>query len=164
MFQGSMVAIVTPMHADGSVDERSLAGLVDFHVENGTAAIVAVGTTGESPTLSWNEHNKTVETVAQKTKGKCLCIAGTGRHGRGQCPHPGTHGVSQLRWLEAFAVRRYPCPWCRRYSLLYATQDGDFALADRDSRRCGLPHANDEMIGLLPQGTRRGIREPGRTL
>ncbi|MDH5613656.1 MAG: dihydrodipicolinate synthase family protein, partial [Gammaproteobacteria bacterium] len=56
MFQGSMVAMVTPMHEDGSLDEASLRKLVDFHVEQGTDAIVAVGTTGESATLDEHEH------------------------------------------------------------------------------------------------------------
>ena len=56
MFRGSMVALVTPMHADGQIDLESLAKLVEFHVENGTDAIVAVGTTGESATLDEKEH------------------------------------------------------------------------------------------------------------
>ncbi len=50
MFRGSMVALVTPMHPDGSVDFDSLAQLVEFHIENGTSAIVSMGTTGESAT------------------------------------------------------------------------------------------------------------------
>ena len=56
MFQGSIVAMVTPMSRDGDVDEAALASLVEFHVENGTDAIVAVGTTGESATLDPEEH------------------------------------------------------------------------------------------------------------
>ena len=56
MFHGSMVALVTPMHGDGAVDEDSLQQLVDFHVENGTDAIVSMGTTGESATLDEAEH------------------------------------------------------------------------------------------------------------
>ena len=56
MFQGSIVAMATPMRADGSVDDAALARLVEFHVDNGTDAIVAVGTTGESATLDHTEH------------------------------------------------------------------------------------------------------------
>ena len=52
MFSGSIVALVTPMKADGAVDDEALERLVEFHVANGTNGIVAVGTTGESPTLS----------------------------------------------------------------------------------------------------------------
>ena len=56
MIQGSLVAIVTPMRADGSVDEAAYSRLIDWHVEQGTNAIVAVGTTGESATLDEREH------------------------------------------------------------------------------------------------------------
>ncbi len=50
MYRGSMVALVTPMHVDGSIDYQSLANLVEFHIENNTSAIVSMGTTGESAT------------------------------------------------------------------------------------------------------------------
>ena len=56
MFRGSMVAVVTPMRADGELDYEALARLVEFHLENGTDAIVAVGTTGETTTLDFEEH------------------------------------------------------------------------------------------------------------
>ena len=56
MFRGSMVALVTPMHGDGAIDEGSLQELVDFHVSNHTDAIITVGTTGESATLDEREH------------------------------------------------------------------------------------------------------------
>jgi hypothetical protein len=60
MFRGSMVAIVTPMRADGALDFEALARLVEFHIENGTDAIIAVGTTGESATLDFEEHIRVV--------------------------------------------------------------------------------------------------------
>jgi len=63
MFRGSMVALVTPMHEDGSLDEPALERLVEFHVENGTDGIVPVGTTGESPTLSHEEHERVIAFV-----------------------------------------------------------------------------------------------------
>lgn len=78
MFQGSMVALVTPMRADGAVDEDSLRKLVDFHVENGTDAIVAVGTTGESSTLDEREHCEVIRMVVEQVAGKLPVIAGTG--------------------------------------------------------------------------------------
>lgn len=78
MFQGSMVALVTPMGADGAVDEESLRKLVDFHVENGTDAIVAVGTTGESSTLDEREHCEVIRMVVEQVAGKVPVIAGTG--------------------------------------------------------------------------------------
>lgn len=78
MFQGSMVALATPMHEDGSLDEAALATLVEFHVENQTDAIVAVGTTGESATLDEQEHCHVVKRVVELSRGRIPVIAGTG--------------------------------------------------------------------------------------
>ncbi len=78
MFQGSMVALVTPMHPDGSLDEAALARLVAFHVEHGTDAIIAMGTTGESATLDHAEHAEVVRQVIQLAGGRIPVIAGTG--------------------------------------------------------------------------------------
>lgn len=78
MFHGSMVALVTPMHDDGSVDVPALRRLVDFHVDNGTDAIVAVGTTGESATLNMDEHCETIKQVVEQAAGRLPVIAGTG--------------------------------------------------------------------------------------
>lgn len=78
MLTGSMVAIVTPMKADGSVCFDSMANLIEFHIENGTTVIVAVGTTGESATLSVSEHKDVIKFVVEKVAGRCPVIAGTG--------------------------------------------------------------------------------------
>ncbi|HSG60168.1 MAG TPA: 4-hydroxy-tetrahydrodipicolinate synthase [Pseudomonadales bacterium] len=78
MFQGSMVALVTPMHADGAIDWDALDALVDWHIEQGTNAIVAVGTTGESATLSVEEHKRVIEATVRRSSGRCPIIAGTG--------------------------------------------------------------------------------------
>ena len=78
MFSGSIVALVTPMRADGAVDNEALDRLVEFHIANGTQAIVAVGTTGESPTLSVAEHIGVVSRVVQSVKGRVPVLAGTG--------------------------------------------------------------------------------------
>ena len=78
MFHGSMVALVTPMRADGAVDNEALERLVDFHVENGTDAIVAVGTTGESATLDEKEHCDVIRRVVDHAAGRTPVIAGTG--------------------------------------------------------------------------------------
>ncbi|MCD6274198.1 MAG: 4-hydroxy-tetrahydrodipicolinate synthase [Deltaproteobacteria bacterium] len=77
MIKGCYTALVTPFKGD-EVDYEGLDSLVDFQIKNGVAGILAVGTTGESPTLTWEEHNRVIENVAAKTKGRCLCIAGTG--------------------------------------------------------------------------------------
>jgi len=78
MFQGSMVAIVTPMKADGSVDDDALARLIEFHIEQGTDAIVSVGTTGESATLSMSEHAQVVQRTINLVAGRVPVIAGSG--------------------------------------------------------------------------------------
>jgi len=78
MFQGSMVAMITPMIPTGAVDESALEQLVEFHVQEGTDAIVAMGTTGESATLSFNEHIGVIRSVVNKVAGRVPVIAGTG--------------------------------------------------------------------------------------
>lgn len=78
MFRGSMVALVTPMHADESIDYDSLAGLVEFHIKNGTAAIISMGTTGESATLEMEEHCEVIRRTIEMVKGRIPVIAGTG--------------------------------------------------------------------------------------
>lgn len=78
MFRGSMVALVTPMQLDGSVDYQSLAELVEFHIENNTSAIVSMGTTGESATLNMDEHCDVMARTVELVKGRIPVIAGTG--------------------------------------------------------------------------------------
>ena len=76
--QGSLVAIVTPMHADGELDIAALKKLIDWHVECGTAAIVIVGTTGESPTVTVDEHCLLIKTTVDHVAGRIKVVAGTG--------------------------------------------------------------------------------------
>ena len=78
MIQGSMVALVTPMNADNSLDWASLHKLVDWHLEQGTHAIVAMGTTGESSTLNFAEHMAVIKKVVDQVNGRIPVIAGTG--------------------------------------------------------------------------------------
>lgn len=78
MFQGSLVALVTPMLADGGLDFARLARLVEFHIEQGTDAIVSVGTTGESATLSEEEHIEVMAKTIAFAAGRIPVIAGTG--------------------------------------------------------------------------------------
>jgi len=77
MRAGAYTAIITPF-TQTSVDYDGLAQLVDFQIKNGITGIVAVGTTGESPTLTWDEHHRVIQEVAENSKNNCLCIAGTG--------------------------------------------------------------------------------------
>ncbi|MDF1582721.1 MAG: 4-hydroxy-tetrahydrodipicolinate synthase [Methyloprofundus sp.] len=78
MIQGSIVALVTPMFDNGDIDKDSLKKLVEFHIEQGTDAIVAMGTTGESATLNEQEHMDVVDSVVQYVAGRIPVIAGTG--------------------------------------------------------------------------------------
>jgi 4-hydroxy-tetrahydrodipicolinate synthase len=78
MFHGSMVAMITPMMEDGSLDDAALRGLVEFHVQQGTDAIIAVGTTGESATLDEAEHCHVIRRVIDYAAGRLPVIAGTG--------------------------------------------------------------------------------------
>jgi 4-hydroxy-tetrahydrodipicolinate synthase len=78
MLTGSIVAIVTPMHEDGSLDLESLHQLIDWHVAEGTRGIVVVGTTGESPTVDFDEHRLLIKSAVEWTAGRIPVIAGTG--------------------------------------------------------------------------------------
>ena len=76
--KGSLVALVTPLSSDGEVDYVALEGLVDWHIEQGTHGIVSVGTTGEAPTLSVNEHSKVIAKTTEYVNARVPVIAGTG--------------------------------------------------------------------------------------
>jgi len=78
MLQGSLVAIVTPMFEDGRLDIPSLNTLIDFHVDQGTDGIVIVGTTGESPTVDFDEHCLLIKAAVSQVNGRVPVIAGTG--------------------------------------------------------------------------------------
>ncbi len=78
MLKGSLVAIATPMQPGGELDLSGLRKLIDFHIANGTAGIVIVGTTGESPTVDFEEHCLLIKTAVESAKGRIPIIAGTG--------------------------------------------------------------------------------------
>ena len=77
-FSGCYTALITPMTHNRQVDYEGLHQLVDFQIEQGAKGILAVGTTGESPTLNWNEHNRVIEKIHEYSSSKSLTIAGTG--------------------------------------------------------------------------------------
>jgi len=78
MLKGSLVAIVTPMQDDGSLDLARFRSLIDFHIAEGTNGIVVVGTTGESPTVDFEEHHLLIKTAVEHAAGRIPVIAGTG--------------------------------------------------------------------------------------
>ena len=78
MIKGSIVALVSPMFEDGTIDYDSYRNLIEMHIAAGTNAIVAVGTTGESPTVDYDEHNELVRVAVETAAGRIPVIAGTG--------------------------------------------------------------------------------------
>ena len=78
MLTGSIVAIATPMQKGGALDLPTLGRLIDFHIENGTSGIVIVGTTGESPTVNFDEHRRLIKAAVDAARGRIPVIAGTG--------------------------------------------------------------------------------------
>lgn len=96
MKPGCYTALVTPFTQDGTqIDRQGLEKLTAFQIENGITGILAVGTTGESPTLDWEEHNAVVENVARQSKGKCLCIAGAGSNNTSEALNATAHAAQQ---------------------------------------------------------------------
>ena len=84
MFEGSITALITPFK-NGSVDEESFRKIVNWQIEEGTEALVPCGTTGESPTLSHEEHRRVVEICIEETTGRVPVIAGTGSNATAEC-------------------------------------------------------------------------------
>ncbi len=87
MFSGSIVAIVTPMHADHSIDWQTYRQLIEFHIDNGTNAIVSMGTTGESATLSHQEHIDCVKFSVEVANGRIPIIGGSGSNSTAEAIH-----------------------------------------------------------------------------
>lgn len=85
VFTGAAVALVTPFHKDGSVNYGKLEELIDYQIENSTDAIVVCATTGESPTLSYEEHEQIVRCCVEYAAGRVPIIAGTGSNDTKKC-------------------------------------------------------------------------------
>ena len=96
MFSGSIVALITPFK-NGEVDYEALGNLIEFHIDNGTDAILVCGTTGESPTLTFEEHEKVIEFAVKKAAGRIKVIAGTG----GNATHEAVYLTSHAKEVGA---------------------------------------------------------------
>ena len=92
MQSGCYTAIITPFDAD-AVDDDGIDRLVDFQLANGITGVLAAGTTGESPALSWEEHNQIIKRIAKRTRNKGLCIAGTGSNNTHEALEATRHAV-----------------------------------------------------------------------
>jgi 4-hydroxy-tetrahydrodipicolinate synthase len=93
MFSGAYTALMTPFKDDQKVDYEGLERLAEFQITEGISGILAVGTTGESPTLSWEEHNEVIRMVTEKCKGRCHAIAGTGSNNTRETLESTEHAV-----------------------------------------------------------------------
>ena len=97
MFEGSIVALITPFKG-GEVDYQALENLIEFHINNQTDAILVCGTTGESPTLTFEEHKKVIEEAVKIARGRIKVIAGTGANA--------THEAIELSTSELIRKRK----------------------------------------------------------
>jgi 4-hydroxy-tetrahydrodipicolinate synthase len=93
-FEGAWTALVTPMTGNGEVDWDGFRKNLEFQVSQGITGVVPVGTTGESPTVSWDEHNRAIETAVRETSGKCGVIAGTGSNSTEEALESTGHAAS----------------------------------------------------------------------
>jgi 4-hydroxy-tetrahydrodipicolinate synthase len=105
-FSGCYTALITPMNLDQQVDYEGLRRLVEFQVKEGVNGLLAVGTTGESPTLDWHEHNKVIEKVHEYSSSKCITIAGTGSNSTQEAiegtEHAYFHGVKSVLLVDPY--------------------------------------------------------------
>jgi len=92
-FRGCYVAIVTPFKADGSLDEEGLRSNIEFLISNGVAGVVPCGTTGESATLSWEEHTRVVDITIEQVKGRVQVIAGAGSNNTSEAIEAARHAA-----------------------------------------------------------------------
>lgn len=93
MIAGCYTALITPFTND-TVDYKGLDKLAEFQIQNGITGILAVGTTGESPTLSWHEHNEVIDIIIKKTENKCISIAGTGSNNTNEALEATKHAAN----------------------------------------------------------------------
>lgn len=105
-FSGSMVALVTPMHPDGSLDYPSFKQLIDWHVQEGTDALVVVGTSGESPTVNVDEHAELIRVAVEHSAGRIPVIAGVGANSTAEAIHLAEH-AKQVGATAGLSVAPY---------------------------------------------------------
>ena len=128
MFKGSNVALVTPFKND-KLDEETYIKLIHFHIENGTNGLVPAGTTGESPTLSHDEHEKVIELCVKESKGKLPVFAGTGSNSTEEAISLTTH-AEKIGSNGALVVTPY-------YNK--PTQEGLYQHYKAINDKCGIP-------------------------
>jgi len=128
MFKGSNVALITPFKND-KLDEHAYIKLINFHLNNGTNGLVPAGTTGESPTLSHNEHQKVIELCIQESNGKNIVIAGTGSNSTKEAISLTTHAEKVGADAALIVTPYYNKP----------TQEGLYQHYKSINDKCGIP-------------------------
>ena len=129
MITGSIVALVTPMHPDGAIDWQTLARLIEYHIDSGTAGLGVVGTTGESPTLTVPEHCEVIRFAVEQAGGRIPVVAGTGGNS--------THEAIELTVSAAEAGADYSLSVTPYYNR--PTQHGLFEHFQSVARAVNLP-------------------------
>lgn len=129
MITGSIVALVTPMHPDGAIDWPTMARLIEYHIESGTAGLGVVGTTGESPTLTVPEHCELIRFAVEQAGGRIPVVAGTGGNS--------THEAIELTVAAAEAGADYSLSVTPYYNK--PTQQGLFEHFQSVARAVNLP-------------------------
>ena len=129
MITGSIVALVTPMHPDGAIDWPTMARLIEYHIESGTAGLGVVGTTGESPTLTVPEHCEVIRFAVEQAGGRIPVVAGTGGNS--------THEAIELTVAAAEAGADYSLSVTPYYNK--PTQQGLFEHFQSVARAVNLP-------------------------
>ena len=128
MFKGSNVALVTPFK-NNKLDEDSYIKLIHFHIENGTSGLVPAGTTGESPTLSHDEHQRVIDLCVKESNGKLPVIAGTGSNSTAEAISLTTHAEKMGANAALVVTPYYNKP----------TQEGLYQHYKAINDKCGIP-------------------------
>ncbi len=162
MLVGSMVAVVTPMDSDGSINYRDFAKLVEFHVAGGTEALVVAGTTGESATLEHSEHVALIERACELAAGRIPIIAGTGSNSTAQTLGL-SRAVDRLPIVGFLVVTPYynkpPQEGMRRHFSAVADAVTHPVILYNVPGRTGVDLKPDTVIKLSSHSNIRGIKE-----
>jgi 4-hydroxy-tetrahydrodipicolinate synthase len=162
MLAGSMVAVVTPMDADGTVNYRQFANVVDFHLESGTEALIVAGTTGESATLDHHEHIELIEKACELAAGRVPIIAGTGSNSTAQTLKL-SRAVDRLPIAAFLVVTPYynkpPQEGMRRHFSAVADAVTRPLILYNVPGRTGVDLKPDTVIKLAAHGNICGIKE-----
>jgi len=162
MLTGSMVAVVTPMDSDGSVSYRDFARVIDFHVSEGTEALVVAGTTGESATLSHDEHIELLERACELAAGRIPIVAGTGSNSTTQTLNL-SRAVDGLPIAAFLVVTPYynkpPQEGMRRHFAAVADAVRHPVILYNVPGRTGVDLKPETVAKLAPHGNISGIKE-----